>query len=65
VFVHADRNRFNQILLNLLSNAIKYNRLGGRVEISFQTTTTPASGPRSPTPASESPATASFPHFRA
>ena len=35
-FVHADRNRFNQVLLNLLSNAIKYNRPGGRVEISFE-----------------------------
>ena len=36
--VHADRNRFNQVLLNLLSNAIKYNRPGGRVEISCQIT---------------------------
>ena len=38
MFVQADRNRFNQVLLNLLSNAIKYNRPGGRVEISCQIT---------------------------
>ena len=36
--VHADRNRFKQVLLNLLTNAIKYNRPDGRVEISFQIT---------------------------
>ncbi|MGA2928996.1 MAG: ATP-binding protein, partial [Solirubrobacteraceae bacterium] len=36
--VHADRNRFKQVLLNVLSNAIKYNRPGGRVDISFQIT---------------------------
>ena len=35
--VHADRNRFKQVLLNVLSNAIKYNRPGGgRVDVSFQ-----------------------------
>lgn len=32
--VHADRQRFKQILLNLTSNAIKYNRQGGRVVFS-------------------------------
>jgi PAS domain S-box-containing protein len=36
--VSADRNRLKQVLLNLLSNAIKYNRAGGQVEISFETT---------------------------
>jgi PAS domain S-box-containing protein len=36
--VHADRNRFKQVLLNVLSNAIKYNRPGGRVDVSFQIT---------------------------
>jgi signal transduction histidine kinase/AmiR/NasT family two-component response regulator len=33
--VQADRQRLKQVLLNLLSNAIKYNRIGGRVEMSF------------------------------
>jgi PAS domain S-box-containing protein len=28
-FVHADRQRFKQVLLNLLANAVKYNREGG------------------------------------
>jgi PAS domain S-box-containing protein len=31
VYVHADRQRFAQVLLNYLSNAVKYNRPGGRV----------------------------------
>ncbi|HEU4630097.1 MAG TPA: PAS domain S-box protein [Gemmatimonadaceae bacterium] len=32
-YVHADRQRFVQVLLNLLSNAIKYNRPGGYVRL--------------------------------
>ena len=36
--VVADRQRLKQVLLNLLSNAVKYNRLGGRVSISYQLT---------------------------
>ena len=35
-YVHADRNRFKQVLLNLLSNAVKYNRPGGRVDVAFK-----------------------------
>ena len=35
--VHADAQRFKQVLLNLLSNAIKYNRPGGHVDITFET----------------------------
>jgi PAS domain S-box-containing protein len=34
LYVLADRQRLNQILLNLMSNAIKYNRDGGRVALS-------------------------------
>lgn len=34
LFVLADRQRLNQVLLNLLSNAVKYNRAGGRVTVS-------------------------------
>jgi PAS domain S-box-containing protein len=33
VFVSADRQRLNQVLLNLLSNAIKYGDAGGHVSI--------------------------------
>ncbi len=33
--VLADATRLKQVLLNLLSNAIKYNRVGGRVEVSW------------------------------
>jgi len=36
--VRADRQRLKQVLLNLLSNAIKYNRTGGSVMISCETT---------------------------
>ena len=35
-FVLADRQRLMQVLLNVLSNAVKYNRIGGRVELSFE-----------------------------
>ena len=31
--VHADQQRFKQVLLNLLSNAVKYNRLGGSITV--------------------------------
>lgn len=34
-FVHADRTRLTQLVLNLLSNAVKYNRVGGTVEVTF------------------------------
>jgi len=34
LWVTADRQRLNQVLLNLLSNAIKFNRTGGRVNVS-------------------------------
>lgn len=33
VWVHADRQRLNQVFLNLLSNAIKFNRSPGRVDV--------------------------------
>ena len=36
--VRADRQRLKQVLLNLLSNAIKYNREGGSVLLSCETT---------------------------
>jgi signal transduction histidine kinase len=31
--VHADRDKFKQVVLNLLSNAIKYNRPNGSVKM--------------------------------
>jgi PAS domain S-box-containing protein len=37
-FIAADRTRLKQVLINLLSNAIKYNRTGGSVEVSCNTT---------------------------
>jgi PAS domain S-box-containing protein len=36
VFVRADRQRLNQVLMNLLSNAVKYNRVGGLVTVGFE-----------------------------
>jgi len=36
--VLADRQRLLQVLNNLVSNAVKYNRPGGRVDISYQST---------------------------
>jgi signal transduction histidine kinase/CheY-like chemotaxis protein len=33
IYVFADRQRLNQILLNLLSNAVKYNRAGGNASV--------------------------------
>lgn len=33
IFVIADRQRLNQVLLNLLSNGVKYNRENGEIEI--------------------------------
>ena len=38
VFVTADRQRLNQVLLNLLSNAIKYGAADGRVEVAVTAT---------------------------
>ena len=38
VHIHADRQRLKQVLLNLLSNAVKYNRDGGSVSVSCETT---------------------------
>ncbi|MBK9214515.1 MAG: ATP-binding protein [Chloracidobacterium sp.] len=35
--VHADSRRIEQILINLLSNAIKFNREGGTITVSFET----------------------------
>jgi len=34
--VHADRQRFSQVLVNLMSNAVKYNRHGGTITITCQ-----------------------------
>jgi PAS domain S-box-containing protein len=36
IFVLADRQRLNQVLLNLLSNAVKYNRDGGTIRVETQ-----------------------------
>jgi PAS domain S-box-containing protein len=36
LYVLADRQRLQQVLLNLLSNAVKYNSPGGRVELSCE-----------------------------
>ncbi|NJA05064.1 CHASE2 domain-containing protein [Methylococcaceae bacterium WWC4] len=36
--LYADAGRAKQVLLNFLSNAVKYNRPGGRVVVSTQTT---------------------------
>jgi PAS domain S-box-containing protein len=33
VYVVADQQRLQQVLLNLLSNAVKYNRVGGRISV--------------------------------
>lgn len=38
VYVTADRQRLNQVLLNLLSNAIKYGANAGRVEVAVSST---------------------------
>jgi len=35
-WVLADKLRMRQVLVNLLSNAVKYNRIGGRVTVSWQ-----------------------------
>ncbi len=37
LFVKGDRTRVKQVFINLLSNAIKYNRAGGTVEVSCET----------------------------
>ncbi len=34
-WVRADKRRLKQVFLNLISNAVKYNRVGGRVDVSF------------------------------
>jgi protein-histidine pros-kinase len=39
VYVRADRQRLNQVLLNLLSNAIKFNREDGEVRIACRRST--------------------------
>jgi len=36
LFIKAERTRVKQIIVNLLSNAIKYNRVDGKVEVSWQ-----------------------------
>ena len=38
ISVQADRQRLKQVFLNLLSNAVKFNRMGGEVRISGETT---------------------------
>ncbi len=35
-FVHADRQRLQQVMLNLLSNGVKYNMEGGRLSVSVE-----------------------------
>jgi len=37
-YVLADPQRLRQVLMNLISNGVKYNRKGGRVTVSAQTT---------------------------
>jgi PAS domain S-box-containing protein len=37
MFVQADRQRLVQVLLNLVSNAVKYNRVGGSVQVEWET----------------------------
>jgi signal transduction histidine kinase/FixJ family two-component response regulator len=39
VYVLADRQRLQQVLLNLLSNGVKYNRAGGTVAVSCEQST--------------------------
>ena len=34
-YVHADRQRFKQVLLNLITNAVKYTPIGGKVSLSY------------------------------
>jgi len=36
VFVIADRQRIDQVMVNLISNAVKYNNEGGRVVVSLE-----------------------------
>ena len=38
LWVHADAQRFRQVLLNLLSNAVKYNHADGHVEVAAAVT---------------------------
>lgn len=36
IYVHADWQRINQVLINLISNAINYNKEGGSVVVGFK-----------------------------